>query len=144
ICGSERRVFVDYCLEGTDSSVHPGPAAPNPRSAGAKVKIVGFRAGLVPSSAAPQFQPQAVDDTPGNLVLNGENVAESPLVPARPKGELVAHANKLGVDPQPRSFSQDRTFQYEIGGKLASGLPYVPRLAFEGERRSVSAPPARR
>jgi hypothetical protein len=101
ISGSKRRILGYRLLEHGDAlavATQPKPAS-STDSACAKVQIVRFRTGLIPPAAAPELQPQAVDDTAGNLVLDGEDVRKLAVIPSRPQRKVVARPNQLHGDP---------------------------------------------
>jgi hypothetical protein len=108
-------------------------------SASAKIKIVGFRAGLIAPAAAPELQSQAIDDTARNLVLDRQDVRQLPVKSARPQWKVVAHPDQLRDDPQLLAVAQHRTFQDVIGLQLCSRLMDVPRPVFKSKRRSLGA-----
>src|SRR5258708_6246777 len=129
ISGRERGVCGDCFLEQPDALVAAlNGAATDLCGACAKVKIVGFGAGLVAPAAAPELQPKAIDDTAGNLVLDGEDVRRLPVKPRRPQRQVVAYPDQLGVDSQLLAGAKHRAFQDVIGCKLRSHVAYVSPL----------------
>src|SRR4029450_10818714 len=84
-------------------------------------------------------QPQVVDDTAGNLVLDGENVRQLAVKFARPQGQVVPHPNHLGIDTQLLAGALDRTLEDVIDLKLPSHLVQIPRLPFEGKGGGLRA-----
>jgi hypothetical protein len=76
----------------------------------------------ITSSVPPELQSQGVDDAARNLVLNHKDVGKLAIIAARPHGEVVAHANQLGGDPQSLAGAQDRALQDVIGSKLLARL----------------------
>jgi hypothetical protein len=82
----------------------------------------------------PELQPQAVHYASGNLVLDGENVGQRPVIAARPHRKIIAHANQLGVDAQLLTDPKDGTFDDIVCCQILSHHANVPRLAFECKR----------
>src|SRR5262249_12664671 len=109
------------------------------QGASSKVEVVSFGAGLVSPPASRKFQAQTVDDAAGDLVLDGKNIGQLPVILIRPDRRIVAHANQLSVDPQLLPGAQNRPFQNVFGVELLSSIAHVLRLAFKGERRGLGA-----
>src|SRR5260370_40132223 len=83
ISGSKGRVFGDSFSVETDTAGIRSPLNPGwTTRSRSKIQTVSFRAGLIAPPAAPELQPQAVDDASGNLILDRENVRQLPVIPA--------------------------------------------------------------
>ena len=78
---------------------------------------------------------QRAHDVAGNLVLDGEDVLELPVMAARPQAVAVGRADELGRDAQPVARLADAAFEHRPDTELPPDVADVALLALEGERR---------
>jgi hypothetical protein len=82
-----------------------------------------------------------VDDRPGHLVLDGEDVGEIAIVALRPELIAVGDADELGRDAQAAAGLLDAAIEHRGDGEGAPDLAGVGRLPLEAERGATRHDP---
>ena len=127
--GILRHCFVEL----VGACLIPGHADVEFGRARAQIEIIGLDARLVPAPPASEVQAEVVDDAERDFVLDGEDVGQLAIEPARPDGRVVGDVHQLHVDPHLLIRAQHRSFQHVVGRELASDFADVARVPLERE-----------
>ena len=82
-----------------------------------------------------QLDLQLVDDGVGDLVLNGKDVCEIPVIPVSPDVTTILALDELGGDAHARAGLADASFQNKFDPEILADLLHLYRLALIGKRR---------